>query len=143
MKINTKFHGQIDIEQNQRWTFPQGVPGLEDEKEWVILPIDGEDVFQVLQSTMTPEIAFIVMNPYILAPTYELVLDAPTIELLEIDQQEDVLILAVVTLREPFNTSTWNAQAPLILNAKTKKGRQMITNNTNYLVQTPLSQGGE
>lgn len=143
MKINTKFHGAIEVERSDCWAFPQGVPGLEDEKEWIILPIDGEDVFQVLQSTKTQEVAFIVMNPYMLSPTYDLVLDEATVELLEIERQEDVLVLAVVTLREPFSTSTWNAQAPLILNAKTKKGRQMITNNKNYLVQTPLSQGGE
>lgn len=143
MKIETKFHGTVEIEQKDCWTFPQGVPGLEDEKEWVILPIDGEDMFQVLQSTKTKEIAFIVMNPYVLAPTYELTLDAPTVELLEVERQEDILVLGVVTLREPFHTSTWNAQAPIILNAQTRKGRQMITNNDRYLVQTPLSQGGE
>ena len=67
MQIQTKFHGEIEIQQDQLWNFPKGIPGFESEKEFALLPIEGNPIFQVLQSTTTEAVAFIVTNPYTLS----------------------------------------------------------------------------
>ncbi|WP_342512995.1 flagellar assembly protein FliW [Sporosarcina sp. FSL K6-1522] len=138
MQIQTKFHGNIEIKPDQTWSFPKGIPGFEDEKQFALLSIEGNDIFQVLQSTQTPTIALIVANPYTLIEDYSFDVDEPTINLLDINSEQDVFILSVISLKEPFESSTINLQAPLIFQATTKKARQMILSDTKFSLRHPI-----
>ena len=93
MLIQTKFHGELTIQPEQQWHFPKGMPGFEDEKEFALLPIEGNGIFQVLQSTKSSDVAFIVGNPYIIVTDYSFTVDEPTIDLLEIKKEADVFVL--------------------------------------------------
>lgn len=140
MNIQTKFHGDFDIDSIAQWIFPKGLPGLEDEKQFVLLPIEGNDSFQVLQSVTSANIALIVSNPYTIVNDYSFEIDEPTLELLEIKSQEDLMILSVMTLKQPFESSTINLQAPLVFNIKNHKAKQMIINDANYNLRQPIGQ---
>lgn len=135
MKIQTKFHGKIEIIIEQTWNFPKGIPGFESEKEFTLLPIEGNDIFQVLQSTSTPDVAFIVANPYTVVTDYSFNVDEPTIDLLAIEKEQDVFVLGVLSLKEPFETSTINLQAPLIFQINTRKAKQMILNDNTFPIR--------
>ncbi len=138
MKIQTKFHGELDIQAEQLWEFPKGIPGFEDEKEFALLPVEGNDMFQVLQSTTTADIAFIVASPYTLVADYSFEVDEPTINLLGIEKEEDVFVLAVLSLKEQIDSSTINLQAPLIFQKNTKKAKQMILNDNTFSLRHPI-----
>lgn len=143
MKIKTKFHDEITINNIPLWTFPKGLPGFEDEKQFVLLPIEDNDSFQVLQSTSNEAIALIVSNPYTLVEEYSIELDESIIELLEIKKPEEVVVLAVMTLKEPFESSTLNLQAPLIFNSSNKVAKQMILNDEKYMLRHAISKSPE
>jgi len=138
MKIQTKFHSELDIQDSQKWEFPKGIPGFENEKEFALLPIEDNNIFQVLQSTSTTDVAFIVANPYTVVTDYSFNVDEPTIDLLDIKTESDVFVLGVLSLKNPFETSTVNLQAPLIFQTKTKKAKQMILNDNTYSVRHPI-----
>ncbi|MEK5071474.1 flagellar assembly protein FliW [Sporosarcina sp. FSL K6-1508] len=138
MIIQTKFHGSLEIQIDQTWNFPKGIPGFEAEKEFALLPIEDNDLFQVLQSTKTTDVALIVANPYTLAGDYSFTVDEPTIDLLNIEKEQDVFILGVLSLKEPFESSTINLQAPLIFQTKTKKAKQMILNDNIFPIRHPI-----
>lgn len=138
MIIQTKFHGELKIQANQLWNFPKGIPGFDDEKEFALLLIEGNDVFQVLQSSKTTDIAFIVANPYTLVTNYSFDVDEPTIDLLGIEKEEDVFVLGVLSLKEPVEASTINLQAPLIFQTNTKKAKQMILNDNTFSLRHPI-----
>jgi len=138
MHIQTKFHGELKIEPNQNWHFPKGIPGFEDENEFALLPIEGNHTFQVLQSKATPDTAFIVANPYTLVEDYTFNIDEPTIDLLNINNEQDVFVLGVLSLKEPFESSTINLQAPLIFQSNTKKAKQMILNDNSFSMRHPI-----
>lgn len=138
MNIQTKFHGNIEISNGQTWNFPKGIPGFEEEKGFVLLPIEENDIFQVLQSTTTAEVAFIVANPYTLIEDYSFDIDEPTIDLLDIKQEKDILVLGVLTLKNPFDLSTINLQAPIIFQATVKKAKQMILNDKTFSMRHPI-----
>lgn len=129
MQIDTKFHGQMMIKENQIWTFPKGLPGFEEEKSFVLLPIEGNEFFQVLQSINIAHVAFVVVNPFTFLASYTFEIDDPTIELLNIQKQEEVFILSILNLQDPFEHSTMNLQAPLIFHVNEKKAKQMILND--------------
>lgn len=131
MNIQTKFHGEQEINKDDIIHFPSGVPGFLDEKEFYILLLEGTDLF-VLQSVKTPEVAFIVTDPFVLFPWYEFDLPDETIEKLGIQLDRDVATFAILTVREPFRETTANLQAPLVINQTKKIGKQIILNQTPY-----------
>lgn len=135
VKIQTKFFGEIELTSEQCWHFPKGIPGFEDEKEFTIIPIEENKMFQVLQSVNTSDIALIVANPYVLVEDYSFNIDEPTIELLNIEKQDDIFVLGVLSLKEPLEKSTINLQAPVIFHKVTKVAKQMIINDNKFAVR--------
>ncbi|TYR76049.1 flagellar assembly protein FliW [Rossellomorea vietnamensis] len=132
MKIFTKYHGEIDISQEDIWTFESGVPGFLEETQFVILPLEQIDGFSVLQSTKTDELGFVVSDPFQFFADYDFTLSNSTVELLSLKEEKNVKILSILTVKDPITETTANLQAPLILNTKNKKGKQVILNETDY-----------
>lgn len=144
MNIQTKFHGEQEINQDDIIHFPSGIPGFLDEKEFYIISLEGTDLL-VLQSIKTTEVAFIVTDPFVLFPQYEFDLLEEEVEKLEIQSDKDVATFAILTVREPFEETTANLQAPLVINQTKKLGKQVILNQTPYQtkhkIMTPQEQG--
>ncbi|WP_404322650.1 flagellar assembly protein FliW [Cytobacillus firmus] len=144
MNIQTKFHGEQEINKEDIINFPSGIPGFLEEKEFYILPLEGTDLF-VLQSVTTSEVAFIVTDPFALYAQYEFDLPEEALEKLEIQSDKDVATFTILTVREPFEETTANLQAPLVINQTKKLGKQVILNQTTYQTKhkilTPEEQG--
>ena len=77
------------------------------------------------------DIAFILINPYILRPDY--VLDIPAEDLVEIGSPDepDVLVFSIVTI-PPEGDVTANLQGPLVINRKKRLGKQSISLDTRW-----------
>ncbi|MGA5690514.1 flagellar assembly protein FliW [Cytobacillus pseudoceanisediminis] len=144
MNIQTKFHGEQEINKDDIIYFPYGIPGFLDEKEFYILPLEGTDLF-VLQAVKTTEVAFIVTDPFALFPQYEFDLPEEALEKLEIQSDKDVATFAILTVKDSFDETTANLQAPLVINQTKKIGKQIILNQTPYKtkhkIMTPQEQG--
>ncbi|WP_339213870.1 flagellar assembly protein FliW [Ornithinibacillus sp. FSL M8-0202] len=132
LKIPTKYLGDVVIDKEQIIYFQSGIPGFVDEKEFVLLNIPGNPVFQFLQSVKSETLAFVVTNPYQFYSEYTFELDDSTIEALEINSEEDVLIASIVTLKAPFESSTINLKAPVLINQRKMLGKQHILNTDKY-----------
>jgi flagellar assembly factor FliW len=143
MNIQTKFHGEQEINKEDIIQFTSGIPGFLEEKEFIVLPIEGTDLF-VLQSVKTDGVAFIIADPFLLFPQYEFDLPQEVLEKLEIRSEKDVVTFAILTVREPFQDTTANLQAPLIINQTRKLGKQVILNTptyqTKHSIMTPQEQ---
>lgn len=143
MNIQTKFHGKQEVNKEDIIQFESGIPGFLEEKEFIVLPIEGTDLF-VLQSVKTTDVAFIITDPFLIFPQYEFELPQEVLEKLEIQSEKDVATFAILTVREPFQKTTANLQAPLIINQTKKLGKQVILNNpayqTKHRIMTPQEQ---
>lgn len=126
MIIKTKYHGEIRIDEGQIISFENGLPGFNDETQFVVLPLSEDSPFLALQSVKQEHIAFIVASPFIFFKGYEFDIDHATLELLHIEDIEDVEVMAILTLEEPFENTTANLKAPIIVN---KKGNEGETNH--------------
>lgn len=138
--IQTKYLGEIEITDDKIVFFESGIPGFEDEKKFVLLDIDENIIFQILQSVETKNLAFFVVNPYLLFEDYSIKLNDSIIETLEINEEEDVAVLSIMTLKEPFTKSTVNLKAPLIINLKNNRGKQYILNDDTYSMRVAIPQ---
>ncbi|MCI1592501.1 flagellar assembly protein FliW [Heyndrickxia oleronia] len=138
MKIQTKYHGEIDIEEKDILRFIKGIPGFPDEKKFILLGLPEQDMFSIMQSVNTPDLAFVLTSPFRFIEKYEFTLDEHTLEQLEIENQEDISIFSIVTIQDPFEKTTTNLQAPIILNVKNNQAKQVILNDTEYKIKHSL-----
>ncbi|MGY4716170.1 flagellar assembly protein FliW [Bacillus velezensis] len=132
MIIKTKYHGEIRIDEGQIISFENGLPGFNDETQFVVLPLSEDSPFLALQSVKQEHIAFIVASPFIFFKGYEFDIDQATLELLHIEDIEDVEVMAILTLEEPFENTTANLKAPIIVNKKELKAKQIILHDASY-----------
>jgi flagellar assembly factor FliW len=132
MNIETKYHGTIDIKKEETLHFIHGIPGFKDEKKFVLLPLPENDWFHVLQSTKTPELGFVVTDPFLFFEDYDFKLEPSIIEQLEEPSEKNIKVLSILTVREPLHKTTTNLQAPIVINLANNKAKQIILNDTNY-----------
>jgi flagellar assembly factor FliW len=139
MKITSKFLGKIEINEEQIIHFPNGIPGFEKEKQFVILPLEEQSPFAILQSIHQSHIGFVIAYPFSFYLDYAFDLTEEDIEKLKLNSPDDCLTYAIMTLKEPFVDSTINLKAPIVINAKEKIGKQIIIHDSDYPIRFPLS----
>ena len=137
MKLLTKYHGEQIIDEKDIIAFEEGIPGFPDERVFVLLGLTDDHSFFVLQSVNTSNLAFIVTSPFLTYPDYEFKVDDEIVQSLGLTE-EHISVFSIVTAKDPFEESTINLQAPLIIDTKKGKGKQIILNQTNYQTRTPL-----
>ncbi|MFJ7921346.1 flagellar assembly protein FliW [Lysinibacillus fusiformis] len=141
MKIATKFLGEIEIWEQDILTFEHGLLGLEDEKKFVLLPIDADLPLAILQSVDNVEIGFVIAYPFAFKKDYSFDISEDDRNQLQIEKEENVLTYSIVTMRETFQDSTINLLAPIIVNMDKKCGKQIVlqdnkSNPLRYPMQT-------
>lgn len=137
LRINTTNFGEITVEPNQIIQFPEGLPGFEEEKEFVLLNnYDTEDPvpFMWLQATSNPDLALVVAIPFFLKPDYEVNIPDEVLTSLDIKTPSDVGVYSVVKIQDKVEDMTFNLMSPIIINAKNHKGTQVIQDNTSWRV---------
>ena len=94
--------------------------------------------FYWLQSLDVPEIAFVLINPFVFRPDYSIDVPPEEMEDIELQTSEDTLVFAIVTIPENQSKMTANLQGPIIINRQNKLGRQAISSNQKWKTRHPI-----
>lgn len=131
--------GPIAIDTERLITFPEGIPGFPEVKQYALVENDKGHPFFWLQAVEDPELAFVVTDPLIFKPDYRPALSPEELKELEIDRLDAVLVLTILTIPQddPLKL-TANLMGPLIINSKTRKGKQFVLPDQNYSHREPL-----
>ncbi len=132
MLIQTKYHGEIEVEDKQVIEFNNGIPGFIEEKKFVVLPFAEGTPLLIFQSMLTPDLAFVITDPFAFFKKYEFELSDSVVEYLQIENNEEVSVFVILTLEEPFAKTTANLRGPLVINNKKQLGKQVVLNESNY-----------
>ena len=97
-------------------TFPSGIPGFEKSRQFVIVSIPEYAPFEWLVCVDGSRLRFAVINPMLFAPEYSPAIVKEQLEDLDIRRSEEILLYAIVTIRENPLESTANLVGPLIIN---------------------------
>ncbi len=138
MQIETKYFGQIDVEDDKILHFENGLFGFEEYKDYTILfDLDGGEapLFSWLQSTTEKGLAFPVVNPQRVKSDYDPIVEDALLEGLGTFGEEDMLVLLLATVPADVKKASVNMKAPLVINAATKKGIQIIAENSDYEIK--------
>jgi flagellar assembly factor FliW len=141
MLIQTKYHGEVTIDEAHKITFENGIPGFIEEKNFILLPLEEGSSFFILQSIQSQNTAFVVTSPFFFFKDYEFDLDESSKESLMIKSPNDVEVYVILTVSDPFTNSTANLQGPLILNKEKKLGKQLILKQPEYTTKHRLWEG--
>lgn len=143
MTLQTKYFGGIEYEQKECISFPAGLFGFEEERSFLLIPFqDDQSGLLCLQSTQTPELAFIAVDPFSLKPNYAPVLSATDLEALGAAESQDLSYYTLCVVRNPVANSTVNLKCPVAVNVETRTARQVILDTEEYEMRHPLAEFG-
>ena len=125
MKVSTKPYGIIEVDERQRIKFPVGLFGFESYRDFVILDADRQP-FYWLQSLEVQELAFILVNPFLFRPDYELDISDDELEDIGISSPGKALVFSIVTIPADGGPMTANLQGPLVINRERRIGKQAV-----------------
>lgn len=143
MKVKSELYGELTYEKKDVIHFPDGLPGFRDEKDFALFPLEPESPFSFMQSLDKEQLYFIMVNPFLFFQDYDFEIPQPVMEKLMIQDIKDVQVYNIVVVKDPFERSTVNLLAPVILNGKEQLGKQAVLNQTNYSRQQRLFTGFE
>lgn len=138
MLVQTKYFGEIDLTEEKILTFENGIMGFEHLTKYTILfdTEKGEEGdIMWFQSVEEPSIALPVINPLIVKPDYNPQVNEEILQTLGDLNQENLCILLTLTVPNDLTKLTANLKAPLIINADTRKGCQVVVENTDYPIK--------
>lgn len=138
MELHTKYHGTLQIEEKKVVQFFNGIPGFPEEDQFVVLPLEEDESIFILQSVKTEGLGFVLVNPFLYFPDYDFTLEDQFVEILDIKSPEDILVYCILTVHDPFENTTANLQAPVIINTRNHKGKQVILNSDKYTTRHKL-----
>lgn len=134
MEINSPVHGKFLYEEKDVVIFEKSIPGFEGLRKFIVKEIE-DSGFYILQSLEEVELGFVLISPFSIDKNYEIKLNEEVIKSLEIKDEKEVVLYSIVTLNSNIEKITTNLKAPIVINNKTNKGEQYITENNKYNIR--------
>lgn len=133
MEVYTERFGTLEVAPEKILRFPWGMVGFPELNEFFFVPVPNNDVFAWMQSVDSPDVAFLMVDPFVFFPDYEVDLPEAICEFLEIKDPSDATLLTVVTIpSRNVREMTTNLLAPVVINPVKGLGRQVILESSGY-----------
>ena len=138
-KIDTRRFGELEVDERDIVRFADGLPAFEDEHEFVVLPYEEGTPYMFLQSLATPELAFLMTDPFVFFPDYTFELDDANMEKLGVESMDDILVCTLISIPATgIANMTTNLLAPVVINRHSKEARQVVLERTHYTTKHRL-----
>lgn len=138
-KIDTRRFGELEVDERDIVRFADGLPAFEDEHEFVVLPYEEGTPYMFLQSLATPELAFLMTDPFVFFPDYTFELDDANMEKLGVESMDDILVCTLISIPATgIADMTTNLLAPVVINRHSKEARQVVLERTHYTTKHRL-----
>jgi flagellar assembly factor FliW len=132
MNIESQRFGTLEINDDEILSFSEGVIGFPSEQRFALVPHHGSGYIAWLQSVSTPGLAFPVVSAHAFGDKYP---DVPVVGAAEeagIEGPDEALAVMVVLCALSGQPATVNLLAPIVVNATTRKGAQVILEGTRF-----------
>ncbi len=135
IRVKTRPFGEIEVDERQVISFPDGILGFEYVRKFIILDSHENSPFKWLQAFDEPDLAFVIIRPVDFMGEYELVVSQAELEAVGAENDRELLVFAIVTIPANPRDMTANLQGPIIVNPSSKTGRQAISLSDRYRVR--------
>lgn len=134
--IHTRF-GEVEYDPSHLIHFPEGLIGLDQLKNFLVMPNQKQGPLFWIQSVDDPAFAFVVTDPTNFFLDYVVLPDVEERSKLELDENGTCFVLAIVTISSNKEI-TLNLSGPILYAPETGKGLQVILEDPRYDIRTPL-----
>ena len=138
MLVKTKYFGEINLSEDKIITMERGMFGFEEYKKYTILfdsEKEGRPNVSWFQSVEEPSLAFSVINPMAVMEDYNPIVEDELLKGLGEITEENIVVLLPLTVPQEITNMTANLKAPIIINADTRKGAQVVVENEEYEIK--------
>jgi flagellar assembly factor FliW len=139
MKVQSSRFGTVEVGEAAEIRFARGLIGFPRETSFVLLRREGAAHVGWLQSTTTAELAFPVVSVDGLDVVYP---DVGIEEIFAVSgltgSPEALAVMAVITATATGSTATVNLLSPIIVNAETRTGAQVVLEHSRFTTQEPF-----
>ena len=145
-RVSTAYFSELEFCDDALLQFPAGLPGFDDERQFVLIERPPQKPIVFLQSLRTPGLCFVTVPVQVVDPRYELMVANADLETLGLEENHrprpgrDVLCLAIVTFHEDGPTA--NLRAPVVIDLQTRRAVQAIAPGERYSHRHPLAAQG-
>ncbi|MCL2064669.1 MAG: flagellar assembly protein FliW [Candidatus Cloacimonetes bacterium] len=138
MTLYTTQFGEIEINDDTVITFPAGILGFPNFKQYALIDVDEGSPLKWLHSIEEPSLAFVVTDPNLFRPDYSIDAWKKDLEDIEVSDAKDVIVLVLVTVPTEPAKMTANLKGPVLINTKNNKAKQLIIDNPDYDIKYRL-----
>lgn len=146
MEVSTKTKGIVNVADEKILEFPEGIMGFEAYKKYALIESEYEP-FIWLQSVEKQNLAFLLIDPFLICNDYEADIDDLTLSKIGIVSAEELVIMTIVTIPSDDSAITANFLGPIVINRKNNKCLQVVLNdnrwNTKFNIIEALKKKGE
>lgn len=141
MVIKTRVFGEVTIDDSKIINFENGIIGFPDLKDFALIH-DAEKGNNVgirwMQSVQEPNFAMPVMDPLIVCPDYNPVVDDEVLKPIGQIDPDELLVLTTVTVPKDIKKMSANLRGPIVINVAERKACQIILDSDEYEVKFPI-----
>ena len=104
LKLQTKYFGEVEYEAKDVIRFPAGIIGFEEEQAFLLLPFEGSGGGMLcLQSVKTPELAFVVLDPFSLHLDYQPELEPAELKQFGVSETGELGFYVLCAVKNPVS----------------------------------------
>lgn len=140
MQIRTSRFGILEVDPDAIITLTQPIIGFQEFRRFIMLPGPPDTFIQWLQSTESPDLAFILMSPREVMPDYRVVLGSHELAELAVKHVDELDVFTLVVVPQDPSKIRTNLKAPVLINRKLRLGKQTVLEKSDYPIQFYLAQ---
>lgn len=126
MVIKTTRFGKVNFDKEDVITFPEGLLGFANFREFIFVDDPSDEIFIWLQSCESENIAFPVLEPEFFSEEYNVTLNDKELNVVGLSDISEARLFNIVTIPEDPRKMTANMKAPLVINVKKKLAKQCV-----------------
>jgi len=127
----------VSVPEESVYDLGPGILGFDELRRYALLPEEGSPL-EWVQAMDDADIAFAVLDPFLFYPDYSFELGDADVEALGLARPEDARVRAILTLHESAEGITANLMAPLVLNPRMRRARQVVLQESDLPLRFPV-----
>lgn len=138
VQFTTTRFGVVEVDEDKAIHFVDDIPGFPGARRFVLIPHKEDSPLAWLQSMDMPDVAFVVIEPWIYFKEYNPVIEEWQLARLESkgatenDEEDSLLVLSILTIPGNPKEITANLKAPVIINLRNNLAIQVILTYDDY-----------
>ncbi|NOT00816.1 MAG: flagellar assembly protein FliW [Phycisphaerales bacterium] len=136
MIIETSRFGPLEVDGDRLITFERGILGFPDEQRYALIQTGEQSAFYWMQAVDREDLAFVVCDPRMFVPDYRVPVKTDDLAMIGVDDPDQAQVFIIVNKID--DVLTGNLQGPVVINVRTRAGRQLVLSDRKFSTRHPL-----